>query len=111
MEVAVVSNPPSPPPPSDPELPALDPEIVEDDEALGEAVDRFIANNPEGRQRLHRIAFQQDCVRQIVDAGTWTVVLRMDEAIVERWADLAVEIARWAFNEGAKSAGRPRGTT
>ena len=96
-----MSNPPSPPPPpSDPELPALDPEIVADDEALGEAVDRFIANEPVGKARLDFVADHQELLRQAVDSEMWRLILGIDEMVVERWADLAVEVARWAFKEG-----------
>ncbi len=56
--------PPSPPPLSDPEPPALTPEIVEDEEALGEAVDEFVRRDPEARARLHEIADLQEALRR-----------------------------------------------
>ena len=94
-----MSNPPSPPP-SDPEAPALDPVIVADDEALGEAVDRFIANEPVANARLHFVADHQELLRQAVDSEMWRLILMIDEAVVERWADLAVALARWSFETG-----------
>jgi hypothetical protein len=99
-----MSEPPGfPPPPSDPEPPLLlDSAVVADDEALAAAVDTFIAAEPEARARLHEIADQQELLRQCADAGLWRMILAVDEAIVERWAELVVKIARWAFEGGRR---------
>jgi hypothetical protein len=87
-------------PPSDPELPRLTLDVVEDGESLSEAVDAFIQSNPEARQRLTEIAEHQEALRQSVDSETWKLVLRIDEMIVERWSDLAVDLTRWSFDAG-----------
>ena len=101
-----MNTPPSPPPPSDPEPPSLTPEVVDDDEALAEAVDAFIAADPEARERLREIADLQECIRQTVDADTWRLFLQVEDGMSARLADLAVNIARWAF--GARCASPPR---
>jgi len=102
-----VSNPP----PSDSDPPTLTAEIVADDELLGEAVEKFLRCNETASERAHHIADHQEMLRQSVDAETWKLALQLDEMIVERWADVAVEIARWAFNEGARTGDQQRGTT
>ena len=99
-----MSNP-SPPPPSDPQPPpALSPAIIADDEALAEAVDAFVANDGEATERLREIAAMQDALRAAVDTDVWQLVLRIDDMIVERWADLSVGIARLAFAAGQRHA-------
>ncbi len=92
----------SPPPPSDPEPLRLDPSVVADDESLAEAVDEFVRRDPLARERLHSVANQQELLRQVVDADTWRLALRLDEMIVERWSDVVVSVARWAFEEGRR---------
>jgi hypothetical protein len=99
LAVAVVSNPV---PPSEPEISMLTPEIVEDDEAIAEVVDAFIAKDGVARARLGDVSFHQDALRLVVEPDVWQLALRLDEAVTGRWADLAVGIARWAFEEGRK---------
>ena len=82
------------------EVPTLDPGIVEDDQALAESVDEFILQHGEGQERLSAVAYEQELLRQCVDADLWRLVLEIDQMIVERWADLSVNLARWAFNGG-----------
>lgn len=105
-----MSQPPAfPPPPSDPDPPpALDPSVVADEEALADAVDALIAADHEARERLAEIGVYVDALRCGLDADTWRQFLRVDELTTARWADLAVNLARWAFNEGARSAGLPK---
>lgn len=123
MGLPVMSTPPSPPP-SEPEAPpVLDPIVISDDEALGEAVDEFVRREPEARARLQELVNLQEAIRQSVEPDIWQLILRLDETVTERWADLAVAIARWAFLEGQKhpttpseatpcdSASPPRGAT
>jgi hypothetical protein len=98
-----VSQPPDAPWPLDSESrPQLDPTTVEDDEALAAAVDGLVAADPEARERLYVIVDHQELLRQSVDPDVWRLVLRVDERIVERWADVAVAIARWAFDAGRR---------
>lgn len=86
-------------------------DLIADDELLAEAVDTFIRRNRVARERAHHIADHQEVLRQSVDSETWKLVLQLDEMIVERWSDLVVEIAKWAFNEGVRSGVQQRGTT
>jgi hypothetical protein len=88
------------PPPSDPEMPVLTPDVAADDEALAEAVDAFINNDSVARAQLVEIADFQEALRGAVHADVWGIVLRLDELTTARWADLAVAIARWAFDAG-----------
>ena len=88
------------PPPFDRDVPTLTPEVAADEELLAEAVDTFIATNRLAKERAQHIADHQEMLRQEVDGETWKLALQVDEMIVERWADVAVELARWAFNAG-----------
>ncbi len=84
-------------------LPALDPSIVEDDELLGVAVDQVIHADPDARRRSAEIVMYQGFLQAIVeDAGTWRLVLEIESRTSERWADLSVAIARWAFEHGRR---------
>jgi hypothetical protein len=105
VAVALVSNPP----PSDSEPPALTPDVVMDDEALAEAVDAFIHQEPVANQRWHVIADHQELLRQALDSEIWKLALRIDEMVVERWADIAVGVARWAFDAGRRFPLAPSG--
>jgi len=106
-----MSRPPlSPAPPSDPESrPMLSPEVVADEEALAEVVDELVRRDPVAREQLAEITAYQDMLRGAVDANTWRLVLHIDEMTTARFADAIVVIARWAFNEGARSVDPPRG--
>jgi hypothetical protein len=89
--------------PAEPEpLPALDPAIVSEDDLLSMAVDDFIGQDPEARERLAWITAEQEILRQACESDIWTLILRVDELAVTRWAELSVTIARWAFVEGQK---------
>jgi hypothetical protein len=104
LAVAVVTNPP---PPSDPEPPALTPETVEDEEALAEAVDQFVRRDVEARERLSDTNVYVEALRSAVEPDVWTTALRIDELTTARWTDLAVGVARWAFTEGQRSPCEP----
>lgn len=94
---------PSCPPPTDPDPPpTLNPDVVADDETLGEAVDAFIGADPEARARRAEIVVHQEALRSAVDGDVWGLVLHLDELTNARWADLAVVIARWAFEVGRR---------
>jgi len=88
------------PPPSDPELPVLRPDVAADDEALAVAVDEFIRTNVDARDRLSEINVYVEALRCAVEPDVCTTALRIDELTTARWADLAVAIARWAVDAG-----------
>ena len=83
--------------------PALDPSTVEDDEALALAVDQVIQADPVARTRASEIAMHQAWLQAAVeDAGTWRLYLDVVSRQDQRWDDLSLAIAKWAFNEGRK---------
>jgi hypothetical protein len=99
----VTRSPPPPlyaPPDAEP-VPQLTLEIVAEDDELAEAVDRFIFLDPVARARVGCINLHQDALR-VADPPTWPLYLRTEELMTERFADVSVEIARWAFNEGVR---------
>ena len=99
----------SPPPPlcaspthAEP-APKLDPSMIEDDDDLGIAVDEFVHRDPEARARRREIALHQDALR-VAGSETWPLFLRVEALMNGRWADVVVEVARWAFKQGQKHA-------
>jgi hypothetical protein len=82
--------------------PVLDPAIVEDDELLGGAVDALILADPVARERAEQIAMHQGWLRSMVDPDVFRLVLEIEARLNERWADLSVVIARWAFEQGRR---------
>ena len=84
------------------ELPTLDASIVEDDDALAEAVDAVIAADPQAQERAAAVNMHMGWLRAAVDADTWKLVLEIEARSNERFADLAVVIARWAFEQGRR---------
>jgi hypothetical protein len=82
--------------------PVLDPAIVEDDELLGGAVDALILADPVARARAGEIARYQEYLRSIVEPETWRLYLELESRQNERWADLALQLAKAAFNEGRR---------
>ena len=96
-------SPPPPlyaPPDAQP-VPRLDPAMIEDDDDLGVAVDEFIHANPEARARQREIALHTDALR-LADSETWPLFLRVETLMNGRWADVIVEVERWAFKEGQR---------
>ena len=84
------------------ELPPLTPELAEDDERLGEAADYVIRIDPTASRRAHEIAEHQAWLRDAVDADAYRLVLEIEARQTERWADLLLVVAAWAFGEGRR---------
>jgi hypothetical protein len=91
------------------DLPPLSAEVVGDDDQLGEAVDDLIRRDRVASERTKDIIMLTEVVRDAVDPEGWRLVLEWESRSNERWADLAVVLARWAFNEGVRSASLRRG--
>jgi hypothetical protein len=98
-----MSQSPSPPH-SDPGPPILTPDVVADDDALGEAVEAFVAADHEARERLSEIARYSVALRVAAEPSVWQLIVQVDELNTATWDDLAIGIARWAFVEGQKHA-------
>ena len=84
------------------ELPTLDPSVIEDDQALGAMVDTIVRLDPVAQRRAADIHEHRVWLRCAVDADVWKLVLEIDARTNERWADLAVVIARWGFEQGRR---------
>ncbi len=84
-------------------LPQLPPEVVADDQAIGEAVDEVLRRDPVAREQLAEIISYQDALRASVDPDVWQLVLHVEELSTARLADALLTVARWAFNEGVLS--------
>ncbi len=87
----------------------LTPDSVEDEEQLAAAVDAFIESDPDARETLAEIANLHGVLHEVIDAHWWPIFHRAEELATARWADLAVGLVRWAFNEGRKHPVVPRG--
>ena len=92
-----------------PELPALTPELVEDEELLASAVDEVVRLDPVAAHRAAEIVEHQGWLRDVVDADTWKLVLEIDARQTERWADVVVRVVAWAFEEGRRYPVAPTG--
>ena len=84
------------------ELPALTPEMVEDEQGLGEVADEVVRLDPVASRRAHEIAEHQAWLRDAVDPETWKLVLEIEARSNERWADLLLVVAAWAYREGRR---------
>jgi hypothetical protein len=91
--------------------PTLTAEIVQDEEQLSDAIDDFIKTSPVMQAHARRVRKRQDALRRAVDDDHWAVVIALDDAHVDRVAELTVLLARWAFGAGGLNGdrgGRPR---
>jgi hypothetical protein len=84
------------------ELPALDPSIVDDDEMLGAVVDVVIRGDFVARTRATDLADHYEWLRRSVDKDVWKLALEIESRTNERWADLAVVLTRWGFEQGRR---------
>jgi len=75
--------------------------MIDDDDDLGIAVDEFVHRDPVARARQRDVALHTDALR-LADSETWPLFLRVEALMNGRWADVIVEVARWAFREGQK---------
>lgn len=101
----------NPPPPSDPDLPALDPLAIADDQLLAEAVDAVVLADREARARMEEIFIYVETLRAVLDQDEWKTLMQYDQLANERFSELLLVIARWAFTEGARHGVRPRAAT
>ncbi len=80
----------------------LDPGVVDDDVELAEQVDEVTRRDPVAQRRLHEVNVLTEVLRRAVEADTWKLVLDIESRSNERWADLLVTVARWAFEQGQR---------
>lgn len=80
----------------------LDPGVVEDEELLALVVDEFIRRDRTAAVTLAEIARLHGVLGQVIDDYWWPIWARAEELSTARWADLAVGLVRWGFNEGRK---------
>lgn len=88
--------------------PKLDPVIVADDDLLAAAVDQVIKTDPDAVAVQVEILREQHELRELVDADAWGTYLAVEEQVTERWSELALVLARWAFVEGVRFNGGKR---
>jgi hypothetical protein len=87
---------------ADDEPPVLDLGVVEDDEELAAVVDELVRRDVAAQQRLREVNALSEVLRRTVDADSWRLVLEIESRANERWADLLVTVARWAFERGRR---------
>jgi hypothetical protein len=75
--------------------------MIEDDDDLGISVDEFVHRDLEARARQREIALHTDALR-LADSETWPLFLRVEALMNGRFADVIVEVARWAFEQGRR---------
>jgi hypothetical protein len=91
-----------PKPEDDESLLTLDPDVVGDDDELALRVDALLHADLVARARQAHVAMLQEVLREGIDEDSWKLVARIDEQILERWADAVVSLARFAFTEGRR---------
>jgi hypothetical protein len=84
------------------DLPPLSAEVVGEDEVLGDAADNVIRSDPAARERAARIVERHAWLRDMIDPAAWSVFLDLDALTTERWADLAVLLVRFGFEQGRR---------
>lgn len=80
----------------------LDPEVVEDDQELAVVLDELARRDVVAHERLVEVNDLNDVLRRIVNGDTWKLMLEVEARSNERWADLIVTVARWAFEQGQR---------
>jgi hypothetical protein len=88
-----------------PDPPRLTDETVEDDALLAEAIDALLAQDPTAQERIAEIAMHHAWFSDMVDPGTWSAFLQLEELSSARAGDDLVAVARWAFHEGQACRG------
>ena len=84
-------------------MPELTPDIVNDDAALAACVDALIESDPGASAQAAAINKVATAVRHRLEAASWGEALELEAKINARWSDLAVVIARWAFEQGVRA--------
>ncbi len=84
-------------------MPELTPDIVNDDAALAACVDALIESDPGASAQAAAINKVATAVRHRLEAASWGEALELEAKINARWSDLAVVIARWAFEQGFRA--------
>jgi len=90
-------------PAAEEQLPDLDPGIVEDDDALWEAIDQLLAGDPQLRRLQRWIADWQIVLRACIGGEGWAVYQLIEELANERVELALMTVAKWAFAEGVRS--------
>ena len=88
--------------------PRLNPAIVVDDRQFAVLIDEFIQSDPTDRAHRDTVVVLQAHLREHVAADVWPVVLKLDETVIARLADLSLAVARWAYLEGLRYSGGGR---
>lgn len=83
-------------------IPPLDPCSVIDDEALGEAVDAYVAADPQDADRRREIDMLRSWLEVLLDRESFDVAKLAFDRIEARYDELLVGIARWAFEQGRR---------
>ncbi len=99
---------PSRTPPADDEPLSLDPHVVEDDVELATVVDELVRRSPVAQQRLREVNQLIALLREGVDPDSWRLVLEAESLANQRWADLLLVVARYAFEQGRLHPNPPR---
>ena len=85
-----------------PELPQLDPYVVEMDDELAEVVDAVVVREPRSRERHGDICEHVELLRGCVEPDVWPLVEEIRGRIREREEALRLGLVRWAFDQGRR---------
>lgn len=83
-------------------LPRLTPDVLDDDEKLVLVIGDVVQQSPELVPHYRRVRRKQDAARKAVGDDHWLAVLALDDAHVDRLAELSLVLVRWGFNEGRR---------
>lgn len=87
--------------------PRLTHAIVEDDARLGMAIHEITRTSPVMKAHSRSERKRQDAVRRTVADDQRAAVIALDDAHVDRVAELALLLVRWAFEKAVDSASSP----
>jgi len=89
-------------------LPQLDTRIINDYDALSEALNELLRDDRQLRRRHREILRCSEAIRRRVDDRTWRALLELEEVEVARFSDALDLVARWAFASGLRIGRKPR---
>jgi hypothetical protein len=87
-------------------MPALTTRVVESDEQLAKAIDDLIQRDQDAAELALEVTTAQARLRALAGRDAWTVALRIEELMIQRWAELSLALVRFGFLEGQKRGRR-----
>ena len=97
---------------ADPCPPKLPKHILNDDNALSDAISSVVATSSQIRHLQRRIRQRQNELCHAADRRAWRIYLKLEALHVRRLDEETLLVARWAYRQGRRAGrkrARPRG--